>query len=350
MHVAREFAQVRDLLIARARARRNPFTHTEPDVAVSVLEHLGSTAHPAWVEAFMTVAEAHARRGQWREAYGYARVARYPSLTSREKREAYDRSREWFLRSVADRTPALERVAFPFAARDGEGTTVPAYLRVPPGDAPRAVVVSWGGIDAFKEERRTDAFCAMGWASLAMDMPGTGEAPITGAGDAERLWDAVFDGIATRPDLDARRVAIVGSSTGGYWAAKLAHVRRDRIAAAVDHGGPAHHAFTRAWVERAVLGEYPFEYAESLACAFGMRSGDEWADRARELSLLERGVLDTPAAPLLALDGEHDTVFPIADLRLVAERGGELRLFPGGHMGEGDTSGAIRAWLAERLH
>ena len=349
MRLERDFSETRALLVARARERRNPFTHTDPDVAARILERLSSTAHEAWVDAFMTEGEACARRDEWGAAYGYARVARYPSLTSAAKREAYTRSREWFVRMVAARDPAFERVAIAFAGRSGEGDRIPAYLRVPAGDVRRPVIVCWGGIDAFKEERRTDAYCAAGWATLAIDMPGTGEAPIAGSIDGERLWDAIFDWVASRRDLDATRVALAGSSTGGYWAAKLAHVRPHRIVAAVDHAGPAHHAFAREWIARASFGEYPFEYAASLAHAFGMRSADEWPQRAHDLSLLDSGVLDRPSAPLLALDGEDDTVFPVADLRLVVEHGGELRLFPGGHMGEGDTSAAIRAWLAERL-
>lgn len=347
--MTRAFAEVRSILVERAQTRRNPFARTDPETAVAILERLSSTEHGPWVAAFMAEAEACAARRDWRGAYGYSRVARYPSLTSAEKQAAYVRSREWYLRSVADRDPPTLRVEIPFAARGGEGSSVPAYLRVPRADAPRPVVVTWGGIDAFKEERRTDAFVAEGWATLAIDMPGTGEAPIPGASDAERMWDAVFDWIPTRTALDARRVAVVGSSTGGYWAAKLAHVRRERIAAAVDHGGPAHHAFEREWIVRATGGEYPFEYAESLARAFGLRTAEEWIVHAPSLSLLRLGVLERPCAPLLVVGGEGDTVFPVADLRLVASHGGEARIFPGGHMGEGDTRGAIVSWLRERL-
>ncbi|HEU5287695.1 MAG TPA: alpha/beta hydrolase, partial [Candidatus Limnocylindria bacterium] len=189
--MTRAFAEVRRILAERARTRRNPFAHTEPETAVAILERLSSTEHAPWVAAFMAEAEACAARRDWRGAYGYSRVARYPSLTSEEKRAAYVRSRDWYLRSVAERDPATLRIEIPFAARAGEGLCVPAYLRVPRASAPRPVVVTWGGIDAFKEERRTDAFVAEGWATLAIDMPGTGEAPISGAGDAERMWDAV---------------------------------------------------------------------------------------------------------------------------------------------------------------
>ena len=46
-------------------------------------------------------------------------------------------------------------------------------------------------------------------------MPGVADAPLAGSEDAERLWDALFDWIASRPDLDAERIAVLGGSTGG---------------------------------------------------------------------------------------------------------------------------------------
>ena len=67
-------------------------------------------------------------------------------------------------------------------------------------------------------------------AALRQMLPGVADAPLAGSEDAERLWDAMFDWVATRPDLDAQRVAVVGGSTGGYWAAKLAVTERTRLA------------------------------------------------------------------------------------------------------------------------
>src|SRR4029453_19538262 len=97
---------------------------------------------------------------------------------------------------------------------------------------------------AFKAERPTEPYLRAGMATLCIDMPGVADAPLAGSEDAERLWDAMFDWIATRPDLDAQRVAVVGGSTGGYWAAKLAHTHRDRLRAALCQGGCAHSPFT----------------------------------------------------------------------------------------------------------
>jgi pimeloyl-ACP methyl ester carboxylesterase len=125
----------------------------------------------------------------------------------------------------------------------------------------------------------------------------------------ERLWDAVLDWIGQRADLDSERVGIVGGSTGGYWATKVAHTHRGRIRAAVNHGGPAHYAFAEEWIVKAQHGEYPFELAETLACAFGRSSAEEWIEYSPRLSLLDQGILNHPCAPLLCVNGVNDSVF-----------------------------------------
>jgi alpha-beta hydrolase superfamily lysophospholipase len=212
--------------------------------------------------------------------------------------------------------------------------------------------VQWGGIDSFKEERRAEPYLHAGLASLAVDMPGVGDAPLDGSTDAERMWTAIFDWLAERPDLDANRVALHGASTGGYWAAKLAHTHKDRIKAAVDHGGPAHVAFQPAWIELAQTGEYPFELAETLASAFGGQSYEDWLTIAPTLSLQTLGILDQPSAPLLLVNGTADTIFPIQDLHLLLEHGSPktARFFGNeAHMGGPRALPTIVTWLAEQL-
>jgi pimeloyl-ACP methyl ester carboxylesterase len=188
-------------------------------------------------------------------------------------------------------------------------------------------------------------------ATLLIDMPGVADAPIAGSEDGERLWDAVLDWIGQRPDVDSTRVGIVGGSTGGYWATKVAHTHRERIRAAVNHGGPAHYAFTPEWIVKAQRGEYPFELAETLACAFGRSTAEEWVEYSPRLSLLRQEILDRPCAPLLCVNGVNDSVFPIADMYLLLEHGGpkSARFFPAGHMGGAGAQAVIVDWLKERL-
>ena len=54
------------------------------------------------------------------------------------------------------------------------------------------LLVSWGGIDGFKEEQLNDPALEQGLATLAIDGPGVGDSPIKGSEDAERLFGAVL--------------------------------------------------------------------------------------------------------------------------------------------------------------
>ena len=132
---------------------------------------------------------------------------------------------------------------------------------------------------------------------------------------------------------------------------KLPIPHRGRIRAAVNHGGPAHYAFAEEWIIKAQRGEYPFELAETLACAFGRSSAEEWVEYSPRLSLLDQGILNHPCAPLLCVNGVNDSVFPIADMYLLLEHGDPktARFFPGGHMGGSGAQGVILSWLKENL-
>jgi esterase FrsA len=212
--------------------------------------------------------------------------------------------------------------------------------------------VTWGGIDGYKEEQSNDAALQMGIAHLAIDGPGVGESPLKGSEDAERLFGAVFDWVTTRSDLDGRRVGVCGYSTGGYWAVKVAHVFKDRVSCAVSQGGPVHYAFEPEWMQVQEKGEYPFQFFETIAFAFGLSTYEEWAQYAPKLSLLRQGILDRPCAPLLLVNGIHDTVFPIKDYYLLLEHGSpkSARFYDAGHMGfTRDTFGSIMSWIGDRL-
>jgi pimeloyl-ACP methyl ester carboxylesterase len=259
--------------------------------------------------------------------------------------------------------PPVERVEMSFKGRPGEGSSAPALARRPKTGRKLPVVVAWGGIDSFKEERRIEPFLARGFAGLTIDMPGVADAPLAGSEDGERLWDAVFDWIGSQPDLDAQKVVLWGGSTGGYWAAKVAHTHRERVAAVLEQGGAIHYAFQADWIEKAQHGEYPFELAETLACAFGSYADgehvpageppfDHWVERAPRLSLLDQGVLDKPCAPMLCVNGLHDSVFPVADQYLLLEHGSpkSVRLYNAGHMGhEPRTMGDMLDWVDATL-
>ena len=362
---ARPMNEVKEELLGRAKGNRNPFLYTIYEEVAPVIDGLGSVDREEWAQAFSSLAAPHEERAakaaaagdnatarqEYLIAYDCYHVARYPAPNSPGKLAAYRKSQINFHKAAKLFDPPMERVEMPFKGNAGGGAVSIGLLRKPKGVTQPPVVVLWGGIDAFKEERPSDPYLAAGLATLAIDMPGVADAPLAGSENGERLWNAVFDYIASRRDLDADRIGIHGGSTGGYWATKVAHTHRDRLRAAVNQGGPAHFAFQKDWIVKAQRGEYPFELAETLACAFGRSSGEEWIEYAPKLSLLDQAILDQPCAPLLCVNGIDDSVFPIADMYLLLEHGRpkSSRFYHGGHMGGGNSQSLIVQWLKEQL-
>ena len=285
---------------------------------------MSSVDREDWAKVFSSLAAPHEERAAKAEAagdndtarkeyliaYDCYHVARYPAPNSPGKRAAYRKSQENFHKAARYFDPPLERVEMPFKGRSGEGAASIGLLRKPKDVSRPPVVVIWGGIDAFKEERPSDPYLKAGLATLCIDMPGVADAPLPGSENAERLWDAVFDYIASRPDFDADRVGIHGGSTGGYWATKVAHTHRERLRAAVNQGGPAHFAFQTDWIVKAQRGEYPFELAETLACAFDRSPARNGSSTRRSYRFSTQGILEQPCAPLLCVNGVNDLCFP----------------------------------------
>jgi pimeloyl-ACP methyl ester carboxylesterase len=241
------------------------------------------------------------------------------------------------------------------------------YLQVPPAVSPPPLVVHWGGVDGWKEDRTRNSrvLHRAGLATFTMDIPGTGENPVRYADpNAERTFAAAIAHLATRADIDGSRVGVWGGSFGGYWAAKLAFVEARRIKAAVNQGGGIHYGFQEAWLRTALtktastylLG--PASLLDARAYVLGARSLDELLAIAPGLSLKAQGLLDRPSAPLLSVNGKKDDQQPIEDVYILLEHGNpkEARVYPeGGHMGRSratsdvEIAELIAGWLKSRL-
>jgi pimeloyl-ACP methyl ester carboxylesterase len=351
----------------RVKMRIYPFTYALYDDMERVMTSLTSYDRDTWAAAFSAVAkpyeekaaqaektgDAQSAKENYLRAYQYYRLARFPTINSEGKKQAYRKSQEMLLKAARYFDVPIERVEIPFKPQGNEGNQIIAYLRVPKtGSGPFPLLFSWGGIDGFKEEQLNDEVLEHGLATLAIDGPGVGDSPLKGSENAERLFEAVLNWINTRIELDAKKVAIWGYSTGGYWAVKVAHVYKDRITCAVSQGGPVHYAFEPEWINQQERGEYVFEVYDTLAFAFGKSGYEEWIEYAPKLSLLKQGILDKPCAPLLLINGVHDSLFPIKDYYLLFEQGSPkcARFFESGHMGfTRDTNKINTDWIYGKL-
>jgi pimeloyl-ACP methyl ester carboxylesterase len=361
----------------RRAGKLNPFEDIKREDAEQVMAALKNLDKDHWAEEWSKIGLGYEAKGDaaakagasskelaeiYMHAFDACRVGRYPSPTSPGKLQAFQHSLRMFRKAAKHFDPPLEIIEVPF-----EGKKLVGYLQKPPGVAKPPVVMHWGGVDGWKEDRLKIAKTAMdsGLASLTIDMPGSGENPVLyGDPAAERTYFAWLDYLPTRSDMDGKRVAVWGGSFGAYWAARLAHTAADRIRGAVFHGGNVHYGFQREWLVPAFTtggATYLFGAASLLDArgrAMGVKTVEEFLAAVAPLSLKTMGLLDKKSAPLLGVNGKLDDQAPIADVYLLLEHGNpkSARVYPEGHhMGRtpgqhpDEIANTIVGWLKERL-
>jgi len=362
--------------ILHRAGRINPFERVKREDVEQVVSRLSNLEPDLWGKEwgriglkYEALAAEQEKQGRNKEAgetyylaYEYFRIGRYPVPSSPEKMNCYKGALRTFLKAAPTMKPPLERVEIPF-----EEKKVVGYLQIPEGADRPPVVMHWGGVDGWKEDRRSnsDVLLKMGLACFTIDMPGAGENPCLG-GDlkAERTFSAAMDYLETRKDIDGKRIACMGGSFGGYWAAKLAHVEAKRLRGAVNWGAGVHRTFQQEWLRPALTltaSQYlmgPASLLDARAYIFGVKTLEETLEIAPSLSLVEQGLIDQPCAPLLCINGKEDDQHPISDLYLLAEHGTpkDLRIIAGaGHMGRkrGESNeevvDIVTRWLKEKL-
>jgi pimeloyl-ACP methyl ester carboxylesterase len=253
--------------------------------------------------------------------------------------------------------PPVETVRIPF-----EGKEIVAYLRLPAGVRPAPLVFGINGLDSRKEDviARVDSYLRAGIGVFAIDMPGTGEAPLLIDVGSERMFSRALDYLQTRQDIDAKRIVVQGRSWSGYWAALMAYTEKDRIRGAVVQGVGVHDYYSAEWQKKAFSSrEYLFDMFPARAAVYGTKTMEEFLAFGPRLSLQARGFLDKPSAPMLLVNGERDTQQPISDLYLMMKHGDPKDTWvnpAGGHMGRSAnwSSGAIadrvvRPWIFRTL-
>jgi esterase FrsA len=317
--------------------------------AKAALGNLKSLDRDEWASVWMVYGDKYMIEAKALQAKGdptakdmylrankYYKLAHYPTDNSPKKKEAYKKGLDAFLQYGSYLKPKLEVVRIPFAGKEIVG-----YLRLPDGPLPAPLVYLVTALDSRKEEWavRNGIYLSQGIGIFITDMPGTGQAPILGEPNAERMFSRVLDYFKTRQEIDYNRIAFYGGSWSGYWAAKMAIVEKDRLKAVVAQGVGVHHYFTPEW-QRKALGtpEYLMDLFAARASVYGVNTLDEFLAYGPKMSLINQGLVDKPSAPTLLINGELDSQVPIEDLYLLLRRGSPKEAWvnpKGQHMGRG---------------
>src|SRR6202140_239694 len=192
----RTIDEVKTEAVHRAEVGQYPLIGLDPGDVKEAFESIHTSDKDEWAAAFMHVADRYFNEAKSLEktdpvkanadyirAWRLYSFGRWPIPASPGKQHSYEKAIEAFLAHARFFDPPLEIVKIPF-----EGKEIIGYLRLPRNaNGPVPLVLAVNGLDSRKEDL-TESFSAIlpfGIGFLAVDGPGTGQAPIKVSENAE---------------------------------------------------------------------------------------------------------------------------------------------------------------------
>lgn len=313
--------------------------------------------------------EARAKGQRFTAAAAYLRACNYYQMGERFRTpkdaaalQAFRKSLQCFrTHAMLTDRPRIESVEIPY-----EGGSLPAYfVHAENSDVIPPAVVFFDGLDVTKELlylRGVSELVRRGVSCLIVDGPGTGEAiRFRGAFlrfDYEVAGSAALDYLATRPDVDASRVGVMGISLGGYYAPRCAAMD-PRFKACVAWGAIwDYHAVWKRRVEAGFGGSMSVP-GHHILWILNADTLDEALDKLEDFRM--DGVVQKMRCPFLITHGADDQQVALADAEALYAAAGSkdktLRVFTSEEGGSQHCQGDytwlgnsyIYDWLAEKL-
>jgi len=273
---------------------------------------------------------AAAERRDITAGHHYMRAANYYYSAERfippgdEKMAMYRKALRCWHAALERLHPQIERVEVPY-----EGKSLPAYFLPAPGAGRKRTVVLFDGMDNAKEMSVIFAgldFAKRGINTLAIDGPGQSETlrlrQIYSRFDYEVAGRAGYDWVAARPEVDPKRVSVMGYSFGGYHAPRVAGMDK-RYAGCIALG--AMFWDMQAWLTTSKA-QLAADARTSSTSIFQFRWVVGAPDNATALEWAKKftleGVAQQIECPVLILHGENDRIVPLADAKTLYEKVG----------------------------
>ncbi|WP_185976029.1 S9 family peptidase [Mycolicibacterium sp. 018/SC-01/001] len=280
-------------------------------------------------------AQAFAAIDAWVKALTYYQVSAFPGHDP-HRMAAYRRSRDQFDVLVQVLAPSIGVRVEQIDVTAGDGQTVQGWLILPPTPGPHPVVLATNGLEGTVQELAVALlrYRGAGLATFLMEMPGSYAYTEPMSVGSEAIYRAVIDRLVSDDRLDPDRIAMVGVSFGGYWAARMA-ATDSRLACAVACGAPTHHSFHGGF-------GMPDVIIHALAQTLGVSNPIALVRALRRLSIRDRYADIT--IPLLAINGTHDTLLSTQDTIDLADAAPDatLLLYPND---DHCAMGHYRQWL-----
>jgi cephalosporin-C deacetylase-like acetyl esterase len=323
----RTIEEIKAEAITRAENGQYPCIGQNPADLKEAFASIKTKDPDEWAAAFMAVGDKYMAEAKSLEKTDPAKAdadyvrawrvysfGRWPVPSSPGKQRSYEKAVEAFRAHAKFWDPPMEIVRIPF-----EDKEIVGYLRLPKNaSGPVPLVIAVNGLDSRKEDV-SESFSALlphGIGFLAVDGPGTGQAPIKASPTADRMLKRVIDYAYSRPEVDKSRVGFHGVSWGAYWGTKMAILEKDRLKAVSVQSPPIHDTFQRDFALSHLQGnrEYLFDQAPAMMSIFdNVSTIDELLEIFPKMSLVTQGLLGKPTAPMLIIAGVLDTQVPISD-------------------------------------
>ena len=306
----------------------------EPRAGEADPDHAWQEEWSAEADRVATVADQAAAEGRQITAGNhYMRAGNYYYSAERfippgpEKMAMYRKALRCYQAAMERLHPDIERVEVPY-----EKASLPAYFVKGRGSGPRPTVVLFDGMDNAKEMSVIFAgldFAKRGINTLAIDGPGQAETlrlrNIVSRHDYEVPGTAAYEYVASRPEVDPKRVAVMGYSFGGYHAPRVVAFEK-RYAACVAFG--AMHWSIYDWVagNKAKLAVDPRKSSTSIfqfRWVVGAPDNETALEWAKKFTL--EGVAQNIECAFLVLHGENDRIVPLEAAETLYERVGSKR-------------------------
>lgn len=281
------------------------------DQVRTLYHHIPSLASKPWTEYWIKTGLEFEHKENYRAACMSYIMGAFPKEKHVWKTKCNEHRRSSFLKWCKEKH-------FHFKPRhiDTSFGEVRYYIYIPEGHSHKLPVTLFvNGLEGsaeeigfplhkFKEERMAFAIASV---------PGGVDSPIPMSTDSEKILTAILDDIEQDERIDKEKMGIVGFSFGAYWSYITAKTD-SRIKFAVCNGIPMTHTFN----PDTTFGLNPV-LAYGLMCVFDVKHPLFLMGITQKLSKRAESLLNKKSAPILAMDGDEDSVVDPRDTAILGK-------------------------------
>jgi hypothetical protein len=283
-----------------------------------ILKNVPSLASKPWTDYWNNVGKEFEQNSQYRAACMSYIMAAFPKEHFPWKDEANRLKQESFQKWCAQ-----EGCTFEARNISTPAGKVRYYLYVPPHSGKVPVSIFVNGLEGSAEEIAFPLreYLNDGSAYATLSIPGSADYDVPMTENSDQLIRYVIDDLVKHPQIDSEKIGMVGFSFGAYWTF-ICTKTDPRIKFSVCNGTPFRHTFN----PETGFGLNPV-LAHGLMCIFQVKHPIFLLKVINKLVARGNALLNEPSGPILAMDGENDSIVDPRDTEIIGTAPGNRLLF-----------------------